>query len=126
MSSVTDSNNISSFVSSANSSNGGGIKVTPKQDIIGAQVMYGQSLVEKLSEYLTNALSTSGTLFKAKENANNSLNNHNLNLTKIDDKVKTLTERYKKQFTAMENIVTSLKSTGEYMENMLNAWNDDD
>ena len=126
MSSVTDSNNISSFVSSATSSNGGGIKVTPKQDIIGAQVMYGQSLVEKLSEYLTNALSTSGTLFKAKENANNSLNNHNLNLTKIDDKVKTLTERYKKQFTAMENIVTSLKSTGEYMENMLNAWNDDD
>ena len=37
-----------------------------------------------------------------------------------------LTERYKTQFTAMEQAVTSLKSTGDYMENLLNAWNKDD
>ena len=36
-----------------------------------------------------------------------------------------LTERYKKQFSAMESVVTSLKSTGDYLTNMMESWNSD-
>ena len=57
---------------------------------------------------------------------NSRLSEFNLDLLELDDKVATLTERYTSQFTAMEQAVTSLKSTGDYMENLLNTWNKDD
>ena len=50
----------------------------------------------------------------------------NNELLSIDDKVKILTTRYKTQFGAMESVVTSLKSTGEYLDNLITAWNDND
>jgi flagellar hook-associated protein 2 len=48
-----------------------------------------------------------------------------LDLLDVDKKVESLTERYKKQFSAMESAVTSLKSTGDYLTNMMEAWKDD-
>ena len=50
---------------------------------------------------------------------NSKLDEFNSNLLDIDDRVSTLTDRYRSQFTAMEQVVTSLKSTGNYMENLL-------
>ena len=35
-------------------------------------------------------------------------------------------ERYLEQFSAMETAVTSLKGTGEYLENMVKSWSKDD
>ena len=40
--------------------------------------------------------------------------------------MESLRNRYIKQFTSMEQAVTSLKSTGEYLTNLLDAWNKDD
>ncbi|MDA7546495.1 methyltransferase domain-containing protein, partial [Alphaproteobacteria bacterium] len=59
----------------------------------------------------------------SKLNANNQLGEYNTDLTGIDEKVETLTLRYKAQFGAMESAVTSLKSTGEYLTNMMDSWN---
>jgi len=49
----------------------------------------------------------------------------NIDLADIDEKVVSLTERYKKQFSSMESVVTSLKSTGDYLTNMMDAWTSD-
>ena len=57
---------------------------------------------------------------------NSQLNEYNSDLQDIDEKILMLTDRYKSQFTAMEQVVTSLKSTGDYLENLLTAWNKDD
>jgi len=46
-------------------------------------------------------------------------------LADIDEKVESLTARYKQQFSAMESTVTSLKSTGDYLTNMMDSWNSD-
>ena len=83
-------------------------------------------MVQTLSEFLESSLSSSGILKKSKLNENSKLNEFNEDLALIDDKVDVLTKRYRTQFTAMEQIVTSLKSTGDYMENMLNAWSKED
>ena len=40
--------------------------------------------------------------------------------------MESLRNRYIKQFTSMEQAVTSLKSTGEYLTNLLDAMNKDD
>ena len=63
---------------------------------------------------------------KSQSNADTKLNDLNNELLSIDDKVKILTTRYKTQFGAMESVVTSLKSTGEYLDNLITAWNDND
>ena len=49
-----------------------------------------------------------------------------MDLIELDERVLMLTDRYKSQFGAMEQVVTSLKSTGDYMENLLDAWNKED
>ena len=126
MTSTTDSNNISSFVSSGTSNDASGIKVTPSQDVSNAFIYYGKSLVDKLSDLLTSTLSASGSLEKSKTNINDKLLGFNNDISELEDKANLLTARYTEQFTSMEKIVTSLKSTGDYMENMLKAWNDDD
>ena len=69
---------------------------------------------------------SSGSLTKSQSSANTQLTEFNEDLLEIDDKVASLQKRYTSQFGAMESAVTSLKSTGEYLDNMLKAWNDND
>ena len=49
-----------------------------------------------------------------------------LNLDDIDINAKTLEERYKKQFSAMESIISSFKNTGEFLTNLMDATNNKD
>ena len=83
-------------------------------------------LVQGLDQFLENALKSSGLINSGKFEINAKLVEYNSDLLEVDDKVSLLTERYTSQFTAMEQAVTSLKSTGDYMENLLNTWNKDD
>ena len=126
LSSITDSDGNSHFVSGGNATNTAGIKLTETQSIVAANVFYGKSLVEELDEFLNSSLKSTGLINSGKLEINSKLSEFNLDLLEIDDKVASLTERYTSQFTAMEQAVTSLKSTGNYMENLLNSWNKDD
>ena len=47
-------------------------------------------------------------------------------LVDLNDQMTSLRDRYVKQFTSMEQAVTSLKSTGEYLTNLFEAMNKDD
>ena len=126
LSSITDSDGNSHFVSDGNATNTAGIKLTETQSIVAANVFYGKSLVEELDEFLNSSLKSTGLINSGKLEINSKLSEFNLDLLEIDDKVASLTERYTSQFTAMEQAVTSLKSTGNYMENLLKSWNKDD
>ena len=123
MTSNTGSDGISFFVSSGTAVDTAGVKITPSQGVNGANVFLGKSLLDQLSEYLSTSLTTSGIVNKAKSDANSRLSDFNDDLLLVDDKVASLTKRYKTQFSAMEQIVTSLKSTGDYLENMMTSWN---
>ena len=113
------------FLSNGLTQNTRGIKITENQTVASAFVYYGESLVDKISEYIEDTLKVSGTLTKAQTSAGSVLSNYSLDLSEIDEKVINLTERYKSQFSAMESAVTSLKSTGDYLTNMMDAWNQD-
>ena len=126
MSSVTDNEGNSFFVSDGLAENTAGIKITELQSVTGATVFYGRSLVDELDQFLENTLKSTGLISSGETEINSKLDEFNSNLLDIDDRVSILTDRYRSQFTAMEQAVTSLKSTGDYMENLLNAWNKDD
>jgi flagellar hook-associated protein 2 len=100
-----------------------GIRITQSQTVSSAIIYYGESLVDTLSKYINSISSSTGVLTKSQLNAGNLLSEYNIDLISIDEKVETLTERYKAQFGAMESAVTSLKSTGEYLTNMMDSWN---
>ena len=46
-------------------------------------------------------------------------------LTDLNERFESTRSRYLSQFTAMEQAVTSLKSTGEYLTNLFEAMNKD-
>ena len=126
MTATTDSSGSSYFLSNGLSSTIRGIKITEAQSVSSAFVYIGKSLVDQLSTYLTNTLKSTGNLTKAQNVAGTNIADYNIDLTDIDDKAKSLKERYTAQFSSMESAVTSLKSTGDYLTNMMDAWRGDD
>ena len=126
MTTITPTDGTGYFLSSGTAVNTGGIKITPSQTVNSANIFYGRSMIHQLEKYLSSTISTSGTLTKSQANANSILNDFSDDLSDIDDKVTVLKKRYTSQFGAMESVVTNLKSTGEYLDNMLKSWNDND
>lgn len=126
LSSITDSDNKSSFVTDGNAQNTAGIKISQSQPVNSATIFYGRSLVQELDEFLESSLRSTGLINSGKLEINSKLSEYNLDLLELDERVLMLTDRYKSQFGAMEQVVTSLKSTGDYMENLLDAWNKED
>jgi len=125
MTSTTDTSGNTYYVSSAIAEDTGGIKITESETVSSAYIYYGKSLIDQLTEYIDLSLSSKGTLKKTENAAASDLLDLNIDLADIDEKVESLTARYKQQFSAMESAVTSLKSTGDYLTNMMDAWNSD-
>ena len=46
-------------------------------------------------------------------------------LEELDEKYDMLYDRYLSRFTAMEQVVAQLNSTGDYLTNLVDAWNSD-
>ena len=126
MTSGTDSDGDTFYLSPSSPTDTAGIRIYQKQSVDNAIVYYGKSLVQSISDYVDKVIKTSGTLTKAQTNANTELSEFNEELLSIDDKIENLKKNYNTKFGAMEKAVTSLKSTGDYLTNMLDAWNKED
>ena len=108
------------------SGNAAGIKVKYSGSGADATVYYGQSLIEKLTTYLTEILDNSSGQLKTRETTiNKEVTAQTTLLTNLDTQMESLRDRYILQFTTMEQAVTSLKSTGEYLTNLFEAKNKD-
>ena len=105
-----------------------GLKV--KYSGLGASgsVYYGQSLLDKLTSYITTSLNNtgSGSVENRITTLNNELTKQNDLLSELDTRFESTRSRYMQQFSAMESAVTSLKSTGEYLTNLFEAMSDND
>ena len=108
------------------SGNAAGMKVKYSGSGADATVYYGQSLIEKLTTYLTEILDNSSGQLKTRETTiNKEVTAQTTLLTNLDTQMESLRDRYILQFTTMEQAVTSLKSTGEYLTNLFEAMNKD-
>ena len=111
----------------ATSGNAAGLKVKYSGLGENATVFYGQSLIEKFSEYLTNILNTSNGQIASRETTiGKEVTDQSALLIDLNTQMDSLRSRYIEQFTTMEQAVTSLKSTGEYLTNLFEAMNKDD
>ena len=119
-----DINNKTFTISSGNAA---GLKVKYSGLGSNASLYYGQSLIEKLTSFLTDTLNTSsGQLSTRETTINQEISDQSKLLVDLNTQMESLRNRYIQQFTAMEQAVTSLKSTGEYLTNLFETMNKDD
>ena len=108
------------------SGNAAGLKVKYSGLGSDATIYYGQSLIEKLTSFLTDTLNTSsGQLSTRETTINQEVTDQSEILADLNTQMESLRNRYTQQFTSMEQAVTSLKSTGEYLTNLFEAMNKD-
>ena len=110
----------------ATSGDTSGITIIPQASVSSAFVYVGESMLDKMDIYIENILSSSGDIERRKSSLNKDLTEIDDGLLDINRKVDVIRERYLAQFGAMESAVTSLKGTGEYLENMVKSWSKDD
>ena len=118
---------VSNNIFTVTSGNAAGLKVKYSGLGESGSVYYGQSLLDKFTSYISTALNStdSGSVSDRITKLNTELTENNDLLSELNTKFETTRDRYLQQFTAMEQAVTSLKSTGEYLTNLFEAMNQD-
>ena len=93
-----------------------------------ATIYYGQSLTDKLTNYLTSILDkkANGQITTRETTINKEVSDQSALLIDLNSKMESLRDRYILQFSTMEKAVTSLKSTGKYLTDLFDAMNKDD
>ena len=121
---VADITNKTFTISSGNAA---GLKIKYSGLGADATIYYGQSLIEKLTSFLTETLNTSsGQLSTREKTINKEVSDQSELLVDLNSQMESIRNRYIQQFTSMEQAVTSIKSTGEYLTNLFEAMNKDD
>jgi flagellar hook-associated protein 2 len=91
-----------------------------------ATVRYGQSVIDRLQDYITNITSSSGSIKTRTNSLNDELSAFTDEQANLDAKIESLTTDYNVKFGAMEALVTQLNKTGEYLTSVMDAWNKKD
>lgn len=102
-----------------------GLMVQVEAGITEAEVTFGRSLTSTLEAHFNEILAPDGALERRDRQLNDLIDGYTEDLEALDARSLELEERYTLKFAAMENAITQLKSTGEYLSNMIAAWNKD-
>ncbi len=102
-----------------------GVSVTPSQNVATANIFIGKSLIDTLSDYIDETIKSAGDLSNRKTQITTEVTDLNLDSAKLDERMEEIRTRYTKQFSAMEALVTSMNNTGEFLTNMMDAFNKD-
>ena len=102
-----------------------GVSVTPSQNVATANIFIGKSLIDTLSDYIDETIKSAGDLSNREAQITTEVTDLNLDSAKLDERMEEIRTRYTKQFSAMEALVTSMNNTGEFLTNMMDAFNKD-
>ena len=102
-----------------------GVSVTPSQNVATANIFIGKSLIDTLSDYIDETIKSAGDLSNRKTQITAEVTDLNLDSANLDERMEEIRTRYTKQFSAMEALVTSMNNTGEFLTNMMDAFNKD-
>ena len=92
---------------------------------VSATIHTGISASQKLSNLISEFLSSDGEIAQKEKVFDDYIDKYEIDLLSLDTKEAAIRARYIEQFTAMEQVVTKLKSTGDYITTIMDAWNDE-
>jgi flagellar hook-associated protein 2 len=88
-----------------------------------ATIYFGKSLIDRVNDFIDQSLAISGEFATRTGRFEQDMREQDDMLDDLAKSETQINERYMARFGAMEAVVTQLKNTGEYLNNMLDAWN---
>lgn len=102
-----------------------GLTLAAPASLTSGTVSFGRSLMSKLDDFVKETTRFSGTIDNRERYFQDISAEQSDLLKELEAKSSILEERYLKKFSVMERLITELKSTGEYLTNMVDSWNKD-
>ncbi|AWB49664.1 flagellar hook protein FliD [Gemmobacter aquarius] len=99
-----------------------GLIVTAPDGVDAAKITFGRSFLSALDGLMAAALN-GGSLGKREDQLGARITEANTKLAELDVRAAKLEKRYLSRFTAMETAISSMKSTGNYLTNLVAQWN---
>lgn len=88
-----------------------------------AKVVYGKSFLSQLDGMMARALDLGGGIAAKESILSARVSDATTAMAVLDDRAAKLTTRYLQRFTQMETTISTLKSTGTYLTNLVAQWN---
>ncbi len=112
------SNSGNDYTSSSGDTNGMTLTISDTS-ITSANIFYGESLLSKIDESMTQLLTFNGDIETRLTTLRDDLADIPDREQSLDDRIAKLTQRYAMQYASMEGLVTGLKDTGDMISKML-------
>lgn len=103
----------------------GGLRLSVEDGVDSATFSNGESFVSKLQDSLFDTLAFSGTLKRREDQLSSKMSGYQTEIIELNDLSDILQKRYIEKFSAMETMITKMKSTGQYLTNLVAQWNKD-
>lgn len=100
-----------------------GISLSVAADTRSADIEFAPSMVSTLAEQLSDLTASDGTLARRDAALATSIDEETAALEALDRRAEELEARYLSRFTQMEQIITQLNSTGDYLEDLIDSFN---
>ncbi len=89
-------------------------------------IYYGTSLADLLSDLVESVTDNDGLIDRRLTQLETDKTDATDEIKAIETRVEMIRTRYTMQFSAMEALITNMKSTGSFMTSMMDAWNNSD
>jgi flagellar hook-associated protein 2 len=100
-----------------------GVTLTVAAETERAVVTYHPSLLNVMQDFLTTNMGRNGALADREQTLQRSIGTENIALERLGTRSEELRARYMARFTQMEQVVSQLNSTADYLTNLVDAWN---
>lgn len=107
----------------ATSGNLRGVTFKLEDGVENAIIDFGRSFISNFQDSMDKWLGSSGAMSRRENSIGNSISDDNVMLESIDTAAEAKEAYYLTKFTQMEMVVTTLNNTGDYLESLIDAWN---
>ena len=118
----TDDDGVPAFYRITGDFAGVSLRVTDSSPM-SATVYFGESLIDRVRDFVAQSIAAGGDIALRTSRFETDMREKEESLEDLALSETRITDRYRVKFGAMETIVTQLKSTGNYLTSMLDAWN---
>ena len=120
----TDDDGVPAFYKITGDFAGVSLRVTDSSPM-SATVYFGESLIDRVRDFVAKSIAAGGDIALRTSRFETDMREKEESLEDLALSETRITDRYMVKFGAMETIVTQLKSTGNYLTSMLDAWNNE-
>ena len=102
-----------------------GLSLTTEAGVRSGEITFGRSFAQSLAQVLADAGASTGTLGRREAEIGRSSQGTSAQIDALEARAAVLEKRYLTRFAAMEQVVTQMKSTGSYIQNIVDLWSRD-